>query len=131
MRRQFIKKPISAASGVLRTKRFNIQDIDSNMIVEECTRKELLSWLDEYIDNTKYDWFDGSDQAFSILYNDGSYDFINEEYDGHHVKRTGIASIVYDNPSTSMVYGDYEINEYGVVTPAFSIEIHPNIVEVN
>lgn len=130
MKRKFIKKPV-LASGLLKSKTFHIQDIDSDIIVEECTRKELLSWLDDYVDNFDYEWFDPSDQAFSILYTDGSYDIVGEGYDGHHIKRTGIASIVYDNPSTSMVYGNYEINEYGVVSPAFQTEIHPNIVEVN
>ena len=73
------------------TKTFLIQDIDCEMIVEEVPRKEVLDWLNDYIENSVFDWFDGSDQAFSILYKDGTTDFINEEYDGHKVRRTNIA----------------------------------------
>lgn len=112
------------------TKEFLIKDIDCTMIIEEESRKELLSWMDEYLENNKYDWFDGSDQAFHILYKDGSYDLINEEYDGHKVKKTNIESIVYNNPCTSMVYGNYEINEYGVVTTSKEKKIHENIIEI-
>lgn len=111
-------------------KTFLIKNIDCEMIVEEETRKEIMSWLDEYIENSSYDWFDGSDQAFSILYKDGTTDFINEEYDGHKVRRTNIASIVYDNPCTSMVFGNYEINEYGVVTTSFAMNINEGIEEI-
>lgn len=110
---------------------FKIIDIDAEVIVEVVSRKEVLSWLDEYIENLKYDWFDGSDNCFHILYKDGSYDYVNEEYDGHKVKRQHIASIVYDNACSSMVYGNFEINEYGVVTVAFEEKIaSENILEV-
>lgn len=130
MKRHFIKRPI-LASSVLKSKTFHIEDIDVDILVEECTRKELLSWLDEYLNNFNYEWFDPSEETFNILYNDGHYDMIDEAYDGHHIRRTGIASIVYDNPETSMVFGNYEINEYGVVTPSFNTDIHPNITEVS
>lgn len=108
-----------------------IKDIDCTIIVEKENKKEILSWMDEYLENMKYEWFDGSEQMFHILYKDGSYDCINEDYDGHKVKRTNIASIVYDNPCTSMVYGNYEINEYGVVTTSlYETVINENIKEV-
>ena len=56
---------------------------------------------------------------------------INEDYDGHKIRRQNIASIVYDNPCTSIVYGNFAINEYGVVTTAFEEDINKtNIVEV-
>ena len=112
-------------------RRFLIQDIDCEILVEVTTRKEILSWLDEHIENFDYDWFDRSNESFSILYKDGSYDTVNEDYDGHKVRRQNIASIVYDNPETSMVYGNFEINEYGVVTPAFEEKIAvTNIIEL-
>ena len=114
----------------MRTRTFLIKDIDCEMIIEETTRKEVLDWMNEYIENSVYDWFDGSDEAFSILYKDGTTDFINEEYDGHKVRKTNIESIVYDNPCTSIVFGNYEINEYGVVTPSFEMAIATdNIIE--
>ena len=112
-------------------RRFLIQDIGCETLVEVTTRKEVLSCLDEYIENFDYDWFDRSDESFSILYKDGSYDTVNEDYDSHKVRRQNIASIVYDNPETSMVYGNFEINEYGVVTPAFEENIaDTNITEI-
>ena len=114
----------------MKTRTFLVKDIDCEMIIEETTRKEVLDWMDDYIENSVYDWFDGSDNAFLILYKDGTTDFINEEYDGHKVRKTNIASIVYDNCCTSIVFGNYEINEYGVVTPSFEMAIATdNIIE--
>lgn len=112
------------------TRYYRIYDIDCTIIVEYESRKELLSWLNEYIDNLQYDWFDGSEQAFNILYDDGTYTCINEDYDGFKIKKQHISSIVYDNPCTSMVYGSYEINSYGVVTPSFETIVDNNIKEV-
>ena len=114
----------------MRTKTFLIKDIDCEMIVEETTRKEILDYMKEYIENLSYDWFDGSDSSFNILYKDGSSDSVNIDYDGHKVKKTNIKSIVYDNPCTSMVFGHYSINEYGVASPDFETMIDSNIEEV-
>ena len=114
----------------MKTKTFLIKDLDCEMIVEETTRKEILDYMNEYIENLSYDWFDGSDDFFSILYKDGSSDCVNEEYDGHKVKKTNIQAIVYDNPCTSMTFGHYSINEYGVVSPDFETMIDSNIKEV-
>lgn len=113
-------------------RRFHIIDIDCTILVEITTRKELLSYLEEYTENFEYDWFDGSDTQFTLLYKDGSYDVVNEEYDGHKIKKQNILSIVYDNPETSMVYGNFEINEYGVVTVAEGETMisEENIIEV-
>ncbi len=98
---------------------YKIKDIDAIIIVEKATRKEILALLDEYVDNLKYDWFDGSDDAFYILYKDGSEDCLTSvNYDGHKIKRTNIVSMVNSNASTYIVYGDYSINEYGVVSPS-------------
>ena len=112
-------------------RRFLIKDIDCEVLVEVMSRKEALELLDEYLENLTYEWFDGSDDCFHILYKDGSCDCINEEYDGHKIKIRDIASIVYDNACTSMVYGNFEINEYGVVTTAFEEKIaEENIIEI-
>lgn len=51
--------------------------------------------MDEYLENLPDEWFDGMNDCFYILYKDGTYDCINEEYDGHKIKRINIASIVY------------------------------------
>ena len=95
---------------------YKIIDLDCEVIIENTTRKDVLGWLDEYVENMENDWFDASDDTFEILYKDGTTDYINEEYDGHKIKKIGIESIVYNNACTSVVYGNYEINEYGVVT---------------
>ena len=100
----------------MKTRIFLIEDINCDIIVDFATRKELLSYLDEYTENCLYNWFDGSDQQFTILYNDGTYDCINEEYDNHKIKKQNIKAICYDNPCTTMIYGHFSINEYGVVT---------------
>ena len=112
-------------------RRFLVKVIEVEVLVEVMSRKEVLSWLDEFLENLPYDQFDGSEDYFHILYKDGSYDYINEEYDGHKIRKQNIASIVYDNACTSIVYGNFEINEYGVVTTAFEEKIaDTNIIEI-
>ena len=111
---------------------FLIKDIDCTVVVEIAkTRKEVLDWLDQYIENFEYDFFDPTDDAFAILYKDGTTDHIDAEYDGHKIKRKGIISMVYTNACTDIVFGNFEMNEYGVVTPS-EIEIidNTNIVEI-
>lgn len=98
---------------------YKIIDIDCELTIENVSRKEIFGWLDEFIDNYEYDWCDLSDDSYEILYNDGTRDYINEDYDGHKIKRIDIASIVYNNAETAIVYGNYEINEYGVVSASF------------
>lgn len=111
---------------------FLIKDIDCKVLVEVMSRKEVLEWMDEYLENLPYEWFDGSEDCFQILYKDGSCDYINEEYDGHKIKRQNIVSIVYDNACTSIVYGNFEINEYGVITTAFEEKIaEENVIEIS
>ena len=114
-----------------KVRKYHIKDIDTFIEVEETTRKEVLSWLDEFLENLQYDWYTDDDTSYAILYYDGSSDFITQsDYDGHRVKRTGIASIVYSNPEDYIVFGPYEMNAYGVVTPAFEMSIDDNIEEV-
>ena len=109
---------------------FRIKDIDCGSTVEIVnTQKEVLSWMDEYIENLGYDWFEASDDTFEILYKDGKQDYINEEYDGHRIRRNNIASIVYNNACTAIVYGGFKINEYGVVTASKDIEIAQENIE--
>lgn len=117
---------------MIKTRTFRILDIDCKSIVEIVkTQKEVLSWMDEYLENLEYDWFEAADDAFEILYKDGTVDFINEDYDGHKIRRNNIASIVYNNACTAIVYGGFQINEYGVVTASESIKIaEENIEEV-
>lgn len=116
----------------MKTRYFYIQNVDCVSIVEFNTRKEILSYMDEYIDNMSYEWFDATDDSYCILYKDGTCDYINEEYDGHKIKRQNIVSIVWNNPCTAIVYGGFEINEHGVVTVSEDVVISDiNIIEVD
>ncbi|WP_302969482.1 hypothetical protein [Megamonas funiformis] len=99
------------------------------MTVEEILRKDALSYIDEHIENIEFD-NDMSDYSFRILYKNGNMDsVVGNDYDGHKIARINIESIVIDNPCTSMVYGNYNINEYGVVNPAHEMFIDSNIKE--
>ena len=110
---------------------FKILDIDCEITVEVVNRqKDILDYMDEYIENMEYDWFDASDDAYMILYKDGTTEYIYEDYDGHKIRRKGIEAIVNNNPCTSVVYGNFSINQYGVVTPSDEEEIHENIKEI-
>lgn len=110
---------------------FRILDVDCVVTVWDETRKNLLDYLDVYVENLSYDWFDGSYDSFLILYKDGSSDYIDEEYDGHKIKRQHIASIVYSNPEDYQVFGNFEIGEYGSVYPSFEERISEcNIKEI-
>lgn len=116
----------------MKTRYFYIKDIDCVSIVEFMSRKEILSYMDEYIENFSYDWFDASDDSFSILYQNGSSDSIGEGYDGHKIKRQNILSIAWTNPCTTIVYGPFAVNEYGVISVSESEKISDfNIKEVN
>ena len=127
---------------MLNTRYFFINDIQTTSIVEFETRKELLSYLDCYLynhemvkeieNNGGFSNIDLMDESYAILYKDGTIDIIDEEYDGHKVKRQNIVSIVYTNASTSIVYGPFEINEYGIVTVSDKIIIdNTNLVEID
>ena len=111
---------------------FMIQDINCISIVEIVSKtKDIFDWLDDYIENLRYEWFESSDESFSILYKDGTQDYIDENYDGHKIKKQNIQSMIYNNPYTSIVYGTFEINEYGVVTTSVIEKIsNVNIKEI-
>ena len=102
----------------IKERTFLIKDIDCEVIVEVMSKqKDILSILEEYIENLDFDWFDGSDDSFDILYRDGTSAHISETfYEGEKIKRNNIVSIIHNNPCTYTVYGPFKINEYGVVT---------------
>lgn len=114
----------------MKPRHFLIADIDEKIIVEETTRKDILEYMDEHLENIEHG-NDMSDYAFHILYKDGSTDGVSgNDYDGHKIKRINILSIVVNNPCTSIAYGNYRINKYGVVNPSSKMEIDNNIIEV-
>lgn len=116
----------------LNTRYFFLKDIETTVIVEFAgTQKEIFGWLDDMIENLQYDWFH-TDDTFCILYKDGTEEYINSDYDGHKIKRNNIASIVYSNDCSYIVYGNFEINEYGIVYTAYDEKIdNSNIVEID
>ena len=119
----------------MKNRYFYIKDIDCTTTIEYGTRKEILSWIDEMcrdLTSENADIYDYSDDVFEILYNDGTTDYINQEYDGHKIRRQNIATIIYHNSCTDMIYGHFSMNEYGITTAAFEDEItdNPNIKEV-
>ena len=112
---------------------FLVKDIDCVVTVEFVSRaKEIFDYMEDYIYNLQNnDWFDASEDSFAILYKDGTFVWVDEDYEGQKIKRQHIASIVYNNPCTAIVYGNFEINEYGVVTTSFEeIIAEENIEEV-
>lgn len=118
---------------------FYIQDIDSVVTVDLMTRKEILSWLDSYIDGIKTAkedseyarYFCADDESFDILYKDGSEDYIDSSYDGHHIKRQNIESIVYSNPCSYGVFGHFNMNEYGCAYATAEDEINEELKEID
>lgn len=108
----------------IKERTFMIEDVDCVSIVEVVSKqKDVFDWLEDYIENMQYEWFDPCDDSFAILYKDGTTDYIDESYDGHKIRRRGIASMVYNNTCTSIVYGPFAINAYGVVTVSEKEEI--------
>ena len=95
---------------------FRIEDIDAEAMVEVVNRqKDIFDFLDDYMDNFNEDFFCAEDDSFEILYKDGKTEYISSDWDGHKVRRNNILSMVYNNACTAVVYGNFEINEYGIV----------------
>ena len=111
---------------------FRIEDIDAEVMVEVVNRqKDIFDCLDDYMDNFNEDFFCTEDDSFEILYKNGKTDYISSDWDGHKVRRNSILSMVYNNACTAVVYGNFEINEYGVVYASESEVIaDENITEI-
>lgn len=107
---------------------FKIIDLDCDIIVEHFTRKYMLGCIEDYIENLQLGYAD-IDTSYTIEYADGTYDFVNEEYDGHKIKKQNIVSIVEDNACTSAVFGNYSINECGVVSTSREMDINTENIE--
>lgn len=111
---------------------FRIEDVQCEIIIEIVNRqKDILDLIDEYIENLPYYFFDGTDDTFQIIYKDGTTEYIDDGYDGHKIRRNNIVSMINNNPCTTVVYGGFEINEYGVVNASeTTIIADHNITEV-
>lgn len=112
-----------------------IEDIESEMTVEEISRKEMLEMMDEMLRDMRDDIegkslfpSDYSEDMIAILYEDGTEEVIDEGFYfdhplNYHIKRQHIVSMTYDNAETVMTYGPYEINEWGVVGTSKTMKI--------
>ena len=108
----------------MKKKEYYVADVDTWIDVWETKKqKEILDVLDESLEMEKL-WIDGNphvcnpfeDDSFYILYNDGSsYCKMDGIEDGVY-KKKNIKAIVYSNACDTWVYGEYEVNEYGIVT---------------
>lgn len=120
-----VKKYVREARQDQKTKRFfYMSDIDSTMCVEISTKKDMLDLIDETIRNN----YTCEESIFDILYKDGTEIRIDEN--NRKYKKTGIISIVNDNGTTVEVYGNFEINDNGVVYPAAETIIDDHLFEV-
>ena len=102
-------------------KEFYVQDCDISFdICEFKTQKEILACLDEALENEK-EYLKGNfdnpfeDMSFRILYKDGALYYKTSCTEDGEYKKKNIAAIIFDNPIDTWVYGNYVVNEYGVV----------------
>lgn len=115
----------AAANPKPSTRYFYIPDIDSTMCVEIMTKKYMLDLIDETL---RFNLTD-EECIFDILYKDGTEVRIDEN--NRNYKKSGIIAISNDNGTTVQVYGNFEINENGVVYPAAEEKIDEILSEVD
>ena len=96
----------------------NVKGIEFKALVIETNRqKDILDILDEMIENADtYGWsYIFEDDSFYIEYTDGTtYEALECGEYGTYKKRN-IKRIIHVNANDTMVYGEYEVNEYGNV----------------
>lgn len=112
----------------LENREFIIPSINCTSVVEFDTRKNLLDYMECFIENLKQGF--KPEEYYDILYSDGTEDRIDQEYDGHKIRRQHIVSMVYNNVITSCVYGNFEINECGSVYPSIQTIISEKLKEI-
>ena len=115
----------AAANPKPSTRYFYIPDIDSTMCVEIMTKKYMLDLIDETL---RFNLTD-DECIYDILYKDGTEVRIDEN--NRNYKKSGIIAISNDNGTTVQVYGNFEINENGVVYPAAEEKIDETLSEVD
>ena len=102
------------------TKEYNIKDEDEfkATVVETKRQKDILDILDECLENAKqYGWdYIFEDMSFYIEYKDGKTYEAGSCWEDGVYKKKNIKRIIHENPMDTMVYGDYEVNEFGIVS---------------
>ena len=106
--------------------------IDEYIItIYQTTRKDLLGYIDEFIENLEYG-YDMSDFSYSILYDNGDNVFLSEDwYEGEKLRRTHIVSIVGTNPEEDVVFGSFELSDEGQVYVDSQEKISDNFMELD
>ena len=113
---------------------FYMKDVECTITISYTTRKELLELLDNILNNCydTYEYMENEGACFHIMYKDGSEDVIDMFYNGHKIKKINIASIVYTDATENLVWGNFEVSEYGSVIASLTEKIdNTNVVEVN
>lgn len=85
------------------------------IIVEECTRKEIKEAINEALFAIRV--FEDTDTAVSIKYKDGST-YEEDYFTGYPSGRTKMTNIIFavvDNGSTYQVFGKYTIDNNGII----------------
>ena len=111
---------------------FYMADINTTTTIEFGTRKCLLDMIKDFVDQIKFaneveetvdealfmgrSYYVDTDCMVAILYKDGTETIIEHDSDSLSYRKTNIESIVYSDGYQTIVYGNFEINEYGCVT---------------
>lgn len=74
-------------------------------IIEEYSKKEIMSILLDYLNNLDF----LEDESICVDYNDGTFFYLigKEQFGDTDFRSTGIKKVIIDNGSTFQVYGDY------------------------
>lgn len=105
------------------TKAVTTESGDRVIIEIARTKREVLSYLDEYLYNlSAYQDGDEISEDFilgtyvEIAYEDGTQIRVDSDHSRKtKVRRQHITGIMYSGIDETLVYGNYEVNAYGVV----------------
>jgi hypothetical protein len=99
----------------------NTVDIgEINVIVNEYTRKEIKQLIAEWIENIEFceTLNQNPDMYIFVEYNDGTTYSRSYNDENGTFKKTGIKAVEMDDGYEYYTFGEYEFNEYGVLTVA-------------
>lgn len=99
---------------------YEIKDMPglTSTVWEVKRQKDILDILDEMLENAElFGWsYVFEDESFYIEYNDGTTYEAGESTEEGIYKKKGIKRIIYNNANDTQVYGEYDVNEYGIVS---------------
>lgn len=117
-RQKETNKPTTEGEKVMIKREYEtgIEDIKS-IVYETNRQKDITDILDEMIENAEeYGWgYTFADDSFYIEYADGTTYEAGEMTDEGNYKKRNIIKMIYTNANDTVVYGDYKVNEYGIV----------------